>query len=84
MGADSLDVDKPYARNPETLAAAARYLVSSGNADLLEVLGLVDEPVKPPTFVVRNGRSYCPDCNKRVSASGYCFACNPRKRGEDQ
>lgn len=35
MGADHLDVEPPYSRQPETLAAAARYLVRSGNADLL-------------------------------------------------
>lgn len=84
MGADNLDVEPPRSRLPETAAAATRYLTSTGNADLLPVLGLVDEPVAPATFVVRNGRSYCPRCDKRVGAGGYCFTCNPKKRGEDE
>lgn len=31
--------------DPETRAAAARYLTRTGNADLLEALGLVVDPV---------------------------------------
>lgn len=82
MGADHLDVEPPYSRQPATLAAAARYLVRSGNADLLDVLGLAEQEAKPQRFVVRNGRSYCPACDKRVGTSGHCFSCNPKRRGE--
>lgn len=51
-------LDKPYAQQPETRAAATRYLERTGNADLLGPLGLVDEP--PPSPV-------CPVCGRRLT-----------------
>lgn len=59
-------LDEPYARQPETLAAAARYLTRTGNADVLEILGLADptpEPVDPGT---------CGICNNPLPKLGIC------------
>lgn len=77
-------LDRSYGNSEEARIKAMWFTCRTGNRDLWEVLGLVDEPVAPATFVVRNGRSYCPQCDKRVGAGGYCFTCNPKKRGEDE
>jgi len=53
-------LDRPYGQQPETRAAAVRYLERTGNADVLGALGLVDEP-EPPTVA---GRQVCPRCGK--------------------
>lgn len=39
-------LDEPYNQQPETRAAAVRVLTRTGNADLLEILGLA-EPTPP-------------------------------------
>ena len=38
-------LDVPYAQQPETRAAAVRYLERTGNADVAVILGLVEDPV---------------------------------------
>lgn len=38
-------LDTPYAQQPETRAAAVRYLERTGNLDVAMALGLVDDPV---------------------------------------
>lgn len=53
-------LDRPYAQQPDTRAAAARYLTRSGNADLLDVLGLVDNAGP----LVIDGRQACPRCRR--------------------
>lgn len=53
-------LDRPYAQQPATRAAAVRVLERTGNADLAEVLGLVDEPGP----LVIDGRQACPRCHK--------------------
>lgn len=40
-------LDRPYAQQPATLAAAARYLTRTDNADLLPMLGLADPEPEP-------------------------------------
>lgn len=53
-------LDRPYAQQPATRAAAVRFLERTGNGDLIAMLGLVDEP--KPTVV--GGRQLCPRCGK--------------------
>lgn len=48
----------PARTQAETRAKAARYLESSGNADLLPMLGLVDEPRTV------GERPACPTCGR--------------------
>lgn len=38
-------LDTPYAQQPETRAAALRYLERTGNLDVATILGLVDDPI---------------------------------------
>ena len=38
-------VDKPYARDPETLESAAKYMIRNGRAWALDMLGLSEVPV---------------------------------------
>jgi hypothetical protein len=40
-----VNLDKPYAQQPEIQAAAIAYLQRTGNADVMVVLGLVEDPV---------------------------------------
>lgn len=49
-------LDRPYGQQPETRAAATRYLERTGNADLAAALGLTDDeqPVRPA----------CPTCEQ--------------------
>ena len=56
----STHLDRPYAQQPATRAAAVRYLTRTGNVDLIEVLGLADEPGP----LVVGGRQCCPRCRK--------------------
>jgi len=49
-------LDRPYGQQPETRAAATRYLERTGNADLLAALGLIDD--EQPT------RPACPTCGQ--------------------
>jgi hypothetical protein len=76
------DLDRSYL-DPETRAAAARYLTRTDNADLLVVLGLVGED-EPQTV---DGRPACPACRKPYPEDGR-RACRrttcrlgPRARG---
>lgn len=78
-------LDRPYGQTPEAQAAAVRRINREPDPEpLLAALGLATDPVVPQRWVVRNGQSYCPTCEKRVGAGGYCFTCNPKKRGEDE
>lgn len=84
MGSDHLttELGAPYARQPETLAAALRYLERSGNADVAEVLGLTGPPVELP-----EPPGDCPICGNRLPSHGVCRrreACRAvaRERGE--
>lgn len=58
-------LDRPYSQQPETRAAATRYLTRTGNADLLAMLGLVDAPPAEPQHLACghkrhvDGRSAC-------------------------
>lgn len=75
-------IDAPYARHPETLAAALRYLERSGNADVAEVLGLVEPPLELPKPL-----GDCPICGNRLPSHGVCRrreTCRAaaRERGE--
>lgn len=51
-------IDRPYAQQPETREAARRVLERTGNADLIEILGLAE---KPGPLVI-DGRQVCPRC----------------------
>lgn len=53
-------LDRPYGQQPETRAAAARYLERTGNADVLDMLGLVDDTAP----LVIDGKHCCPNCRK--------------------
>lgn len=39
------NVDRPYARDRETMEAAAKYMIRTRRADLLDMLGLAHVPV---------------------------------------
>lgn len=60
-------VARPYGSTP-TRDRAIAYLTRTGNADLLPVLGLAAEPVKP--------RGNCPACGYELASHG---GCNRRK-----
>lgn len=49
-------LDRPYGQQPETRAAATRYLERTGNADLAAALGLTDD--EQPTHPA------CPACER--------------------
>lgn len=65
-------LDRPYGQQPETRAAATRYLERTGNADLLGALGLVDE--EQPAHPV------CPACDRPLikSKQGGWRSCHRR------
>ncbi|GIE75776.1 hypothetical protein Aph02nite_17260 [Actinoplanes philippinensis] len=69
-------LDEPYNQQPETRAAAVRVLTRTGNADLIEILGLDDTP--PPPDPVRTGINMgggslrCSKCRQRTRADGIC------------
>jgi hypothetical protein len=65
-------LDRPYGQQPDTRDAAASYLRRTGNADLLEVLGLVEPELKPKPYVVINGRTFCATCRQRAQPDGIC------------
>jgi hypothetical protein len=66
------EVDRSYL-DPETQAAALRYLERTGNADVAAALGLADPPPAPEVgYVVVNGRTYCATCRCRTRADGIC------------
>jgi hypothetical protein len=65
-------LDRPYGQQPETRAAAASYLWRTGNADLLDVLGLAAAKEKPKPYIVINGRTYCATCRQRAQPDGIC------------
>lgn len=85
-----LDVtlDRPYAQQAETRAAAVRYLKRTGNADVLEALGLVADPVAEERgrakalAELKNKRmspapgparaGYCPICQNKLPGHGVC------------
>lgn len=54
-------IDKPYAQQPETRAAAVRVISHEADAALLlDMLGLVDKP--GPLLI--DGRQACPRCEQ--------------------
>lgn len=65
-------LDVPYAQQPETRAAARRYLERSGNADVIAILGLDDAQPDPPAYESRGGKLYCRVCERRVQSDGVC------------
>jgi len=75
-------LDRPYGQQPETRAAAVRYLTRTGNADLAEMLGLGDDPEAPKPYVVVHGRSYCTTCHQRIP-SGVCYQPECQRRRLD-
>lgn len=74
--------------DPEVKAAARRYLIGSGNADMLIPLGLVDDPIaaernqakaaaqmhgKEPKPLPTPARpGYCPICQNKLPGHGAC------------
>lgn len=56
---------------PETRAAAGRYLIRSGNADVLVILGLAHDPeaIKRPGIAPGGD---CPLCGNRLPSHGVC------------
>lgn len=60
-------LDMPYARQPETRAAALRALLERGAADLVDMLGLGDEPDGP---LLVAGRIACPACGRPYRDDG--------------
>lgn len=53
-------LDRPYGQQPAVRAAAARYLERTGNADVADMLGLVEQE----DLLVIDGRHCCPNCRK--------------------
>lgn len=53
-------LDAPYAQQPETRAAAAAYLTRTGNADLIDMLGLHGTDLG--SEFDEKGRRLCPAC----------------------
>jgi hypothetical protein len=66
-------LDAPYGQQPKTRAAAIRVLTRTGNADLIEILGLT-EP-EPPAPAPPKG-THCPK-GHRLPSHGIC------RRSED-
>ncbi|GAA2696414.1 hypothetical protein [Actinoplanes palleronii] len=58
------DLDQTYHQHPDTRAAASRYLERSGNADLLQMLGLVDEPARPTVCALGHPLSKLGACRR--------------------
>lgn len=74
-------LDKPYAQQPATRPAATRFLERTGNADVLAVLGLVDEE---PEVAPDEG---CAICGNKLPSHGVCRKSGrcreaARERGE--
>lgn len=69
-------IDRPYAQQPETRAAALRFLERTGNADVAAALGLVDadtEPDELPDFYrTPSGYFACRACKQRTRTDGVC------------
>lgn len=73
-------VDRPYAQQPATRAAAARYLIRTDNEDLLLILGLTDDPVADERNRARalaemhggvlRPEVLCPTCGRAAPKSG--------------
>lgn len=57
-------VDQTYHQQPETRAAARRYLESTGNADLIEVLGLTETPARPTVCALGHRLSKLGACRR--------------------
>lgn len=71
------EIERPYL-DPATRAAATAYLTRTGNADLLEILGLAGEQPKP--------RGNCPVCGNGLASHGGCNrrkACREATHGPD-
>lgn len=62
----STHLDRPYAQQDETRAAATRYLERSGNADVAAALGLADDELEPEPAAPPQPRPSCPRCRKRL------------------
>jgi ribosomal protein S14 len=59
-------IDRGYLP-PETVADATSYLTRTGNADLLPILGLGDDPK-----VVKRATGDCPICGNKLPSHGVC------------
>lgn len=71
-----VNLDKAYAQQPETQAAALRFLQRTGNADVAAALGLVDaEPEPeglPDAYRTPSGYFACRVCKRRTRTDGVC------------
>lgn len=54
-------IDRPYAQQDHVRAAAIRFLERTGNADMLEPLGLAEPEATASTA---DGRELCANCGK--------------------
>lgn len=75
-----VNLDKPYAQQPETRAAAVRFLERSGNTDVAEALGLVEDPIaaarsRAKAAAELHGKGVngvCPICGNGLPSHGVC------------
>lgn len=70
-GGVETELERPSS-NPETRLAAARYLVRTGNEDLLVILGLAHDPQakrKPGKGLEARP---CPACGRQMPVKGVC------------
>lgn len=49
MSSIATHLDQPYAQQPETRAAALRFLERTGNGDVAKMLGLIEDTDEPAT-----------------------------------
>lgn len=82
-------LDRPYGQQPETAAAAARFIVRTREdcAELLMALGLAHDPqaIQRGPEIAPGGD--CPICGNKLPAHGVCRRSNrcresARARGE--
>lgn len=78
------EIDRGYL-TPETRSAAARYLTRSGNADVLEALGLTPDPIAEERSAAKaramlNGKAAGP-IPAGQTRPGYCVLCNNKLPG---
>lgn len=66
-------LDRPYAQQPATRAAAVRVLNRQPDGDLLrDILGLNDPPAGPNRYVLIDGKLFCKACRLRCQSDGVC------------
>lgn len=69
---DFQKLDRPYAQQPETRAAAVRVLERMGAGDLVDVLGLDQVEPERPRVIKMGGRLKCAVCWCPVRGDGIC------------